>query len=187
MNLGGGRVCLTAMAAYSEAVPQTGVRALAKGLMPRTLVIRRLPDTAAPSVLLTFDDGPHPDVTAGVLDRLAAHDAKAVFFVVGRRLKRGGDLLARMRREGQVIGNHSYLHRNRYVLPVGPQATLLEYLPGLRAVPESDPRAHGRRGAPFPAAGRPAEFHDDARAEAAGHAVRHMVAGCSGLEVPASK
>ncbi len=36
-------------------------------------------------VALTFDDGPHPKYTAGVLDLLAKYEAKATFFCCWRK------------------------------------------------------------------------------------------------------
>jgi peptidoglycan/xylan/chitin deacetylase (PgdA/CDA1 family) len=115
------------MEASNNAAATGRLRAAAKALMPRALVVRRLRAGARSSVLLTLDDGPDPDVTPAVLDRLDAYGAKAAFFVVGRRLKRAGDLLARIHRAGHVVGNHSHLHRDRYVLSDGPHATIAEY------------------------------------------------------------
>src|SRR5688572_1619442 len=37
-------------------------------------------------VALTFDDGPDPEVTPGVLDALAGHGARATFFAIGRKV-----------------------------------------------------------------------------------------------------
>jgi peptidoglycan-N-acetylglucosamine deacetylase len=37
------------------------------------------------AVLLTFDDGPHPEWTPVVLDLLREYKARAIFFVVGAR------------------------------------------------------------------------------------------------------
>jgi peptidoglycan/xylan/chitin deacetylase (PgdA/CDA1 family) len=79
-----------------------------KKFLRAAVVRRRLP--AGNGILLTFDDGPDPDVTPGVLDRLRASDARAVFFVIGRRAEAYPDLLRRIRDEGHVIGNHSYSH-----------------------------------------------------------------------------
>ncbi|HET9368892.1 MAG TPA: polysaccharide deacetylase family protein, partial [Vicinamibacterales bacterium] len=91
-------------------------KAALRGAIPRSLLVRRLPGAAAANaVLLTFDDGPHPEVTPAVLDRLAAHRARAVFFIVGKRIRRAPHLLDRIQREGHVIGNHSLLHRAGYV------------------------------------------------------------------------
>lgn len=63
------------------------------------------------SVLLTFDDGPDPDVTPGVLDRLSAYEARAVFFVVGNRISKAPQLLRRILDEGHLLGNHTFTHR----------------------------------------------------------------------------
>ena len=61
-------------------------------------------------VALTFDDGPHPLHTPGVLKTLERFQAKATFFVIGKYLEERGDLVASMSRAGHVVGNHSYHH-----------------------------------------------------------------------------
>ncbi len=63
-------------------------------------------------VLLTFDDGPHPTLTPKVLDALKEHDAKAVFFVLGSRVKATGGkaIVKRAFDDGHRIGNHSFSH-----------------------------------------------------------------------------
>jgi peptidoglycan/xylan/chitin deacetylase (PgdA/CDA1 family) len=68
------------------------------------------------SLLLTFDDGPDAKVTPAVLDRLDAYGVKAVFFIVGRRVKHAPHLLAEIQKRGHRIGNHTHLHRPGYVL-----------------------------------------------------------------------
>jgi peptidoglycan/xylan/chitin deacetylase (PgdA/CDA1 family) len=77
-------------------------------------VVRRLDRRAGKSVLLTFDDGPHPEITPAVLDRLQSYDARAVFFVVGYLIRRAGprgrELLNRALAEGHLLGNHTYRH-----------------------------------------------------------------------------
>lgn len=84
--------------------------ALKHGMMHALGVVRVLDRGASNAVLLTFDDGPHPEVTVGVLERLRAFNARAVFFVVGNRIVRAPALLARIRDEGHLIGNHSHEH-----------------------------------------------------------------------------
>jgi peptidoglycan/xylan/chitin deacetylase (PgdA/CDA1 family) len=79
-----------------------------KEFVRAAVVCRRLP--AGKGVLLTFDDGPDPVVTPGVLDRLRSARARAVFFVLGRRAEAYPDLLRRIRDEGHLIGNHSHTH-----------------------------------------------------------------------------
>jgi peptidoglycan-N-acetylglucosamine deacetylase len=62
---------------------------------------------------LSFDNGPFPDVTPGVLDALAAVDAAAVFFVCGKEARdpRRRPLLDAIRAAGHRIGNHTDSHR----------------------------------------------------------------------------
>ena len=63
-------------------------------------------------VLLTFDDGPHLTLTPKVLDALSEHDAKGVFFVLGKAVKAAGGkaIVKRAFDEGHRIGNHSFNH-----------------------------------------------------------------------------
>jgi peptidoglycan/xylan/chitin deacetylase (PgdA/CDA1 family) len=83
-----------------------------KALVPRSLFISRLTRNETASVLLTFDDGPHPEATPAVLDLLRQFQAKAVFFVVGDRIPRAPALLGRIVDEGHLIGNHTFSHPN---------------------------------------------------------------------------
>ena len=72
--------------------------------------VRTLPPADKDRVLLTFDDGPHPEGTPPVLDVLRKYHARAVFFVVGSRVHRAPALLSRIVEEGHLLGNHSYVH-----------------------------------------------------------------------------
>jgi peptidoglycan/xylan/chitin deacetylase (PgdA/CDA1 family) len=65
-----------------------------------------------PDVTLTFDNGPEPDVTPGVLRDLAARGIRATFFVVGSKLRDPARraLLDRIVAEGHWIGNHTFTH-----------------------------------------------------------------------------
>jgi len=65
-----------------------------------------------PDLTLTFDNGPEPTVTPGVLDLLAARDIRTTFFVIGRKAAtpEGQALCARAQAEGHWIGNHSWTH-----------------------------------------------------------------------------
>lgn len=64
-------------------------------------------------VTLTFDNGPAPGTTEGVLDVLAERGLRATFFLVGQELERPGAraLAERAADEGHWIGNHSLTHR----------------------------------------------------------------------------
>lgn len=62
-------------------------------------------------VLLTFDDGPkEKEMIEGLIDTLDKHNAKAIFFVNGYRVKANPDLLTLIHERGQIIGNHSWDH-----------------------------------------------------------------------------
>lgn len=62
-------------------------------------------------VLLTFDDGPKDRaMITKMLDTLDKHQAKAIFFVNGYRVKENPELLQLIHERGQIIGNHSYDH-----------------------------------------------------------------------------
>ncbi|WP_226486124.1 polysaccharide deacetylase family protein [Streptomyces parvulus] len=62
------------------------------------------------TMLLTFDDGPHPDYTPDILDTLAEYDVRATFFVCGEMANFNRDLISRMADEGHVVGNHTWSH-----------------------------------------------------------------------------
>ncbi|MGC6589190.1 polysaccharide deacetylase family protein [Paenibacillus sp. Dod16] len=61
-------------------------------------------------IALTFDDGPDAQNTVQILDLLKQYDAKATFFVVGSRVEKHPEIVARELQEGHEIGNHSYSH-----------------------------------------------------------------------------
>jgi len=73
--------------------------------------------TDQPLVALTFDDGPDPLCTPRILDVLAAHGAKATFFVVGDRVERHPEVVERIHREGHALGHHSHRHPNFTLVP----------------------------------------------------------------------
>src|SRR5690606_6823118 len=55
-------------------------------------------------ICLSFDDGPDPSVTPGVLDLLAQHGARASFFAIGRQLQQQRALAQRLVAEGHELG-----------------------------------------------------------------------------------
>jgi peptidoglycan/xylan/chitin deacetylase (PgdA/CDA1 family) len=66
---------------------------------------------------LTFDDGPGAD-TDSLLDVLAAHRAKATFFLVGERVAGNRGVIERLVRDGHELGNHSWDHPDLRTLPL---------------------------------------------------------------------
>ncbi|MGH2915067.1 MAG: polysaccharide deacetylase family protein [Solirubrobacteraceae bacterium] len=82
-------------------VQRDAARALA---LPRTL-------PGAAGVLLTFDDGPHPEGTPAVLEVLAQAGARATFFLVGEQVRRRPDLVTRILAGGHAVALHCDRHR----------------------------------------------------------------------------
>lgn len=62
------------------------------------------------AVFLTFDDGPHKQITPWVLDTLRKYDAKATFFCIGKNAEQNPAIIERILAEGHAIGNHTYSH-----------------------------------------------------------------------------
>jgi peptidoglycan/xylan/chitin deacetylase (PgdA/CDA1 family) len=71
-------------------------------------------------VTLTFDNGPEPEVTPGVLEVLRRRGLRASFFVLGHKLAAQRALAQRARDEGHWIGNHTWSHTRP--LGAGPPA-----------------------------------------------------------------
>ncbi|WP_420315668.1 polysaccharide deacetylase family protein [Ekhidna sp.] len=70
--------------------------------------IWKIPSSNA--IYLSFDDGPHPDVTPWVLRELKKANAKATFFCVGKNLIQHNDIAKQIIAEGHQIGNHTHNH-----------------------------------------------------------------------------
>lgn len=73
-------------------------------------VLARLPTTEK-HVALTFDDGPNPVATAGILDTLQTENVRATFFLLGRHVERWPELARRIVEDGHALGNHGFHHR----------------------------------------------------------------------------
>jgi peptidoglycan/xylan/chitin deacetylase (PgdA/CDA1 family) len=75
-----------------------------------SLGLRRTLD-APDAVALSFDDGPHPEGTPQILEILAAHGARASFFLVGEQVARRPQLARRILDQGHGVALHGYRHR----------------------------------------------------------------------------
>lgn len=67
--------------------------------------------TGTNEIVLTFDDGPTPNVTPKVLDVLKEHNIKATFFVVANNAKDYPAIMKRIVAEGHIVANHSLDHQ----------------------------------------------------------------------------
>jgi peptidoglycan-N-acetylglucosamine deacetylase len=61
-------------------------------------------------VALTFDDGPNDPYTLQLLDLLAEHQVRAIFFMIGNFARRRPDLARAVHKAGHLIGNHTMSH-----------------------------------------------------------------------------
>jgi len=90
--------------------PRQIVRRAMAGALPRRLFMTSGPP-GRNTLALTFDDGPHPEHTPAILDRLRALGVKATFFVVGKHAVRWPEIVRRAAAEGHAVGHHSWEHR----------------------------------------------------------------------------
>lgn len=86
------------------------------GLLPLSSVACVATDERV--VALTYDDGPDPERTPGVLDALAEARARATFFVLVDRAVEHPDLIRRIATDGHEIGLHGEDHTRLTTLPV---------------------------------------------------------------------
>lgn len=67
-------------------------------------------DTSEKVVALTFDDGPTPRYTPGILAILAEKDVKATFFLIGKDAEENPVETRNIVEAGHEVGNHTYTH-----------------------------------------------------------------------------
>ncbi len=63
-------------------------------------------------VVLTFDDGPWPKNTVAVLNALAAHCTKAIFFPIGTHATYEPGILKQVAAAGHAVGSHTWCHQD---------------------------------------------------------------------------
>ncbi|WP_026837419.1 polysaccharide deacetylase family protein [Gillisia sp. JM1] len=62
------------------------------------------------TLYLTFDDGPHPEITSWALNVLNDYKAKATFFCVGENILKFPEVFQQLISEGHSFGNHTHNH-----------------------------------------------------------------------------
>lgn len=83
-----------------------GVISLASGFFgPATTSIDN-----SESIFLTFDDGPHPEITPKVLELLDRYSSKATFFLIAKRAEEHPDIVKEIIKRGHTIGSHDLTH-----------------------------------------------------------------------------
>jgi peptidoglycan-N-acetylglucosamine deacetylase len=74
--------------------------------------IKRITDTSAKILFLTFDDGPSGKYTPEILRILAKYKAHATFFALGDGFNANSDIVQQIRASGHTIGNHTHDHKS---------------------------------------------------------------------------
>jgi peptidoglycan/xylan/chitin deacetylase (PgdA/CDA1 family) len=82
--------------------------------------------TDEPVVSLTYDDGPDPQFTPGILDALAAHGVKATFFVMVEPAEAHPQLITRILAEGHELALHGIDHTRLSTLPLRQAIALIK-------------------------------------------------------------
>ncbi|MFT3835925.1 MAG: polysaccharide deacetylase family protein [Myxococcaceae bacterium] len=66
--------------------------------------------TGKPQVALTFDDGPHPDFTPAVAEKLKQAGFTGTFFCVGEEAEKHPSVVKALVADGHEIANHTWSH-----------------------------------------------------------------------------
>ncbi len=66
------------------------------------------------TVYLTFDDGPHPEVTRFVINELKKYSFKATFFCIGDCVEKHPEVYQELLQSEHAIGNHTFHHLNSW-------------------------------------------------------------------------
>ena len=88
-------------------IPHPGIRLLSI-LLPGTLRVRQ--EAANKELVLTFDDGPHPENTPRILDILESRNITASFFLIGALAERNPQIVQELYGRGHQVCNHGYHH-----------------------------------------------------------------------------
>jgi peptidoglycan/xylan/chitin deacetylase (PgdA/CDA1 family) len=86
-------------------------------LQPKGLIWNGKAALSGTGLYLTFDDGPHPQITPQVLALLRKYNAKATFFCVGENAAAFPEVVAQILADGHTLGNHTHNHLNGWKTP----------------------------------------------------------------------
>jgi peptidoglycan/xylan/chitin deacetylase (PgdA/CDA1 family) len=90
-------------------------------------------------IVLTFDDGPHPQGTPVVLETLRERGATATFFLAGEQVERRPALVGEIVAAGHGVELHCHRHRN--LLRLSPSAFLEDAERAREAIEDAGGRA----------------------------------------------
>ncbi|MES2660960.1 MAG: polysaccharide deacetylase family protein [Verrucomicrobiota bacterium] len=93
--------------------------------------------TGKNEILITIDDGPDPHDTPVLLDLLDRHQTKAIFFMIGEKVRAHPELACEVIRRGHEIGNHTLTHPAGSFWCASPWRTWREIAGGQQAIEEA--------------------------------------------------
>ena len=67
-------------------------------------------------VALTYDDGSAQKITSALLDQLRRYGAQATFFILGERIEKNHNVIARQQNAGHSVQTHTYAHHYTWEL-----------------------------------------------------------------------
>jgi peptidoglycan/xylan/chitin deacetylase (PgdA/CDA1 family) len=73
-------------------------------------------NTSKKEIALTFDDGPHPDITPKLISLLNSYNIPATFFCTGKNALANSHIVESIHKNNHIIGNHSYGHSGLFDL-----------------------------------------------------------------------
>lgn len=86
------------------------VESLEYSRVPRPSSVHLYGDGFPGQVVLTFDDGPHPDYTTPILSILQEMDVPGSFFVLGHNALKSPEIVNQILEGGHELGSHTYWH-----------------------------------------------------------------------------
>ncbi|MEO5913558.1 MAG: polysaccharide deacetylase family protein [Luteolibacter sp.] len=93
--------------------------------------------TSRDEILITIDDGPDPHDTPLLLDLLDRHETKAIFFMIGEKVRAHPEFAREVIRRGHDIGNHTLTHPAGSFWCASPWRTWREIAGGQQAIEET--------------------------------------------------
>lgn len=97
-----------------------------------TLQYQETLDLKPNEIVLTFDDGPHPQNTLKILAALEKECVKATFFPIGITAEKYPEIIREVAAKGHTVGAHSWSHPNLLRLPAARATSQIER--GFRAI-----------------------------------------------------
>lgn len=108
-----GRAAAVALAAgLVQYLPSTAVLGQWSDLRSLPWDLCRWQGPGGGKVALTFDDGPHPEGTPAVLDKLDELGLRATFFFLGSAVEAWPEIARQVNERGHQIATHGYEHRH---------------------------------------------------------------------------